>query len=106
MAAQGIGEWRPDQLLNDQADNKDEKSHKEVGDDSDKEEESAINKKLGAGPFRAQTREEVQSVIGYLRPSYEFKSVHNHPARYRPKIVEKHTFSFKMDSKRTKPKDR
>ena len=56
----------------------------------DEAEKSGINKKLGAGPFRSQTREEIQSVTGYLRPKYEFTEIQNQPFRYRPKMIEKH----------------
>lgn len=77
MAAQGIGEWRPEAFLNEQTEKREEKAPNESDESENEAEKSGINKKLGAGPFRSQTREEIQSVTGYLRPKYEFTDIQN-----------------------------
>lgn len=66
---------------------------------------SEIDKKRGCGPFRSQTREEVQCATGYLRPKYEFTDLHNGFERYRPKLQEKHLAQVRLSHPITIPRE-
>ena len=80
--------------------------YRQLTDDEEKQiTKSEIDKKRGCGPFRSQTREEVQGVTGYLRPKYEFTDLHNGFERYRPKLQEKHLAQVRLSHPKTIPRE-